>query len=285
MHALVAWCIRRRGAVAVLALLTLVLGAWDAWRVPLDVFPEFVPVQVEIQTEAPGLAPQQVEQLVTRAIEAAVNGAPDLAAMRSQSIPGLSVITLNFTDNADVHQARQGIAEKVAALGSVLPAGVGTPRLSPLVSSTMDLLKIGLLSSRLDPYALRDRAEWVLKPQLLAVPGVANITVFGGAVRQIQIQPQMEKLAAYGLTLTQLADAGRAALALRGAGFIDLKAARVLIETPTPAPDPAVVADAVIAVRQGMPVRLRDVASVAEAPALRTGDALIQGRPGVLLSM
>jgi len=109
--------------------------------------------------------------------------------------------------------------------------------------------------------------------------------VFGGAVRQIQIQPQMDKLAAYGLTLTELADAGRAALALRGAGFLDLKAQRVLIESPTPSPDPAVVADAVIAVRQGVPVRLRDVARVSEAPALQTGDALIQGHPGVLLSM
>jgi CzcA family heavy metal efflux pump len=285
VRALVAWCVRRRGAVAVLALVLLLLGTWDAGRVPLDVFPEFVPVQVEIQTEAPGLAPEQVEQLVTRPIEAAVNGAPDLAAMRSESIPGLSVVSLNFTDNADVHRARQGIAERVAALGSALPAGVGTPTLSPLVSSTMDLLKIGLVSVRLDPYALRDRAEWVLKPQLLAVPGVARITVFGGAVRQIQIQPQMDKLAAYGLTLSELADAGRAALALRGAGFLDLKAQRVLIESPTPAPDPRMVAEAVIAVRQGVPVRLRDVARVSEAPALQTGDALIQGRPGVLLSM
>ena len=93
---------------------------------PLDVFPEFVPVQVEIQTEAPGLAPEQVEQLVTRPIEAAVNGAPDLAAMRSESIPGLSVVSLNFTDRADVYRARQGIAERVAAIGSALPAGVGT---------------------------------------------------------------------------------------------------------------------------------------------------------------
>ena len=95
MRALVAWCVRRRGAVAVLALVLLLLGTWDAGRVPLDVFPEFVPVQVEIQTEAPGLAPEQVEQLVTRPIEAAVNGAPDLAAMRSESIPGLSVVSLN----------------------------------------------------------------------------------------------------------------------------------------------------------------------------------------------
>ena len=285
MRALVAWCVRRRGAVLVLALLALVLGAWEAARVPLDVFPEFVPVQVEVQTEAPGFAPEQVEQLVTRPIEAALNGAPDLAAMRSESIPGLSVISLNFADNADPYRARQGIAERVAEVASSLPAGIGTPTLSPLVSSTMDLLKIGLVSDRLDPYALRDLAQWVLRPQLLAVPGVARIIVFGGAVRQIQIQPNMDKLAAYGITLTEVADAGRAALALRGTGFVDLKSQRVLIETPTPDPDTRRIAAAVVAVHQGTPVRLADVASVMEAPALRTGDALIQGRPGVLMSM
>src|SRR5262249_37659675 len=202
VRALVAWCGRRRGAVAVLALVLLGLGVWDASRVPLDVFPDFVPVQVEVQTEAPGLSPEQVEQLVTRPIEAAVNGAPDLAAMRSESIPGLSVISLNFTDGADAYRARQGIAGRVAEVASALPAGTGTPTLSPLVSSTMDLLKIGLVSSKLDPYSLRDRAQWELKPQLLAVPGVARVTVFGGAVRQIQIQPDLNKLAAFGLTLT-----------------------------------------------------------------------------------
>ncbi len=285
MQWLVAWCVRRRGAVAVLAFAALLLGAWNAGRVPLDVFPEFVPISVDIQTEAPGLAPEQVERLVTRPIEAAVNGAPGLAAMRSESIPGLSVISLNFADGADAYRARQGIAERIAEVAGSLPAGVGTPKLSPLVSSTMDLLKIGLVSSKLDAYALRERAQWELKPQLLAVPGVARVTVFGGAVRQIQIQPDVEKLAAFGLTLTDLADAGRGALALRGAGFLDLTSQRVLIETPTPAPDSAVIRDAVIAVHEGTPVRLRDVAVVTEAPALRTGDSLIQGEPGVLLSL
>src|ERR1700722_5022953 len=226
MQSIVSWCVHRRGAVAVFAVALFILGGWTAGRVPLDVLPEFVPVQVEIQTEAPGLSPEQVEQLGTRPIEAAVNGAPDLAAMRSESIPGLSVISLNFADSADVYRARQGIAERVAEVANTLPTGTGTPTLSPLVSSTMDLLKIGLLSDKLDPYALRDRAQWVLKPLLLAVPGVARITVFGGAIREIQIQPDMQKLAAFGLTLTDLADAGRAALALRGAGFIDLTAPR-----------------------------------------------------------
>jgi CzcA family heavy metal efflux pump len=282
---IVSWSVRYRAMIALLAVLGLIAGGWDARRVPLDVFPEFVPVQVEIQTEAPGFSPQQVEELVTRPIEAALNGAQDLSAMRSESIPGLSVISLNFADGADPHIARQAIAERVTALGSVLPAGASQPVLSPLVSSTMDLLKVGLVSDTLSAFELRDRADWVLKPQLLAVPGVARITVFGGAVRQIQIQPDMDKLSAYGFSLTNLADAARAALALRGAGFIDLKSQRLLIETPTPAPEPATIADAVIAVRQGIPIRLGDVASVAEAPALKVGEAIIQGRPGVLLSM
>jgi CzcA family heavy metal efflux pump len=282
---IVSWSVNHRVATALLSLLALIAGGFAAQQVPLDVFPEFVPVQVEIQTEAPGFSPIQVEQLITRPIESEVNGAPDLATMRSESIPGLSVITLSFSDKADPHIARQGVAERVNALVGTLPAGAGTPQLSPLVSSTMDLLKIGLTSDKLDAFALRDRADWELKPQLLAVPGVARIITFGGAVREIQIQPDMVKLAAYGFTLTELADAARAALALRGAGFIDLKSQRVLIQTPTPTPDLALVSDAVIAVRQGVPIRLGDVANVSEQPSLQVGDALIQGRPGVLLSM
>jgi CzcA family heavy metal efflux pump len=285
MYRIVSWSVQHRAVTTLLALLALVAGTLVALRVPLDVFPEFVPVQVEIQTEAPGFSPQQVEQLITRPIEAAVNGAPDLAAMRSESIPGLSVISLNFSDAADPHVARQGIAERINELGSSLPSGAGTPSLSPLVSSTMDLLKIGLTSETLDPYALRDRADWDLKPRLLAVPGVARVTVFGGSVREIQIQPDMAKLAAYHFSLTDLADAARMALALRGAGFIDLGSQRVVIETPTPIPDPALVGDAVVVVRQGVPIRLSDVAKVSEQPSLRVGDAIIQGRPGVLLSM
>ena len=284
MYRLVGLSVQYRAATAFLAFLALIAGAWIARTVPLDVFPEFVPVQVEIQTNAPGLSPAQIEQLITRPIEAAVNGAPDLASMRSESIGGLSVITLNFSDRADPYIARQGVAERVNALSGQLPAGAGTPQLSPLVSSTMDLLKIGLTSDKLSAYDLRDRAEWVLKPQLLAVPGVARVTIFGGAVREIQIQPDMQKLAAYQFSLTELADAARGALALRGAGFVDLKSQRVLIQTPTPEPDPNVIGNAVVAVRQGVPIRLADVATISEQPSLRVGDAVIQERPGVLLS-
>src|SRR4051812_40872707 len=203
--------------------------------------------------------------------------------IRSESIPGLSVITIQFADKIDVNNARQGISERLSELGSALPTGVDAPRLSPLTSSTMDLLKIGLVSDKLSSFELREQAEWVMKPALLAVPGVAHVIIFGGAVRQIQIQPDLRRMTSYGFTLTDLADAARAALALRGAGFVDLVHQRVLIQTPVPAPDVGPVRDAVLAVRGKTPITIGQVATVTEAPALRSGDALIQGRKGVLL--
>src|SRR5213082_4166772 len=256
MRALVTLCVRQFGSVTALTVLALLLGSWGALHSALDVFPEFVPSQVDIQTEAPGFAPQQVEELVTKPIENAVNGTAGLATLRSESIPGLSVVTITFARNVDVHVARQGIAERLAELGSTLPAGVGTPKLSPLVSSTMDLLKIGLLSNKVDAYTLRDAANWVIKPRLLGVPGVAHVIVFGGAVRQIQILPDIQKLSTYGLTFTEVADAAKAALPLRGAGLVDTAAQRILLKSPTPEPDAATVGQAVISVRNNTPVLL-----------------------------
>ena len=285
MRSLVALCVRHFGALTAVTLMALVLGGWGALQAPLDVFPEFVPSQVDIQTEAPGFAPQQVEELVTRQVENAVNGSAGLATMRSESIPGLSVVTITFADGVDVHVARQGISERLSELGSSLPAGVGTPKLSPLVSSTMDLLKIGLVSDKVDAYTLRDAATWTIKPRLLAVPGVAHVIVFGGAIRQIQILPDTRKLSSFGLTFSDVADAAKAALPLRGAGLVDTSAQRILLKSPTPEPDATAVSQAVIAVRNNTPVLLRDVAEVKIAPAVRFGDSLIMGRHGVLLSL
>ena len=285
MHWLVSLCTRHFGAVSALSVLALVLGTLGALRTPLDVFPDFVPTTVDVQTEAPGFAPEQVEELVTKPVENAINGASGLATLRSESIPGLSVVTVTFNDGVDPHIARQGISERLSEIGTSLPQGVGSPKLSPLVSSTMDLLKIGLVSDKVDAYTLRDVADWVVKPRLLAVPGVAHAIVFGGKVRELQIAPDLRKLASFNLTLADIADAARGALALRGAGYVDIAAQRVLLEAPIPQPDIDKLSNSVIAVRNSIPIRLRDVASVQQGAALRSGDSLIMGRPGVLISM
>ena len=285
MRWLVSLCVRHFGTASALSVLALVLGCGGAMHAQLDVFPDFVPTQVDVQTEAPGFAPEQVEELVTRAVENAINGANGLATLRSESIPGLSVVTVTFDDGVDPHIARQGISERLSELGTALPAGVGTPRLSPLVSSTMDLLKIGLLSDKVDAYALRDAADWLVKPRLLAVPGVAHVIVFGGKVRELQILPDIRRLASLNLTLTDLADSARAAVAIRGAGFVDLASQRILLKTPLPDPDLDRLGNAIVAVRNDTPIRLRDVATLQQGPALRSGDALIMGKPGVLISL
>ena len=282
MRQLVYLCLRYRGTVAVLTFLALVLGGWTVSQIPLDVFPEFVPPSVSIQTEAPGFTPQQVEQLITKPIENAVNGAPGIATMRSESIAGLSVITITFHDGANLYTARQGISERLSELGG-LPANVAQPRLSPLVSSTKDLLMIGLTSDKVDLFTLRDRADWVLKPLLLAVPGVANIVEFGGSVRQIQIQPDQQKMVSYGFTERDLNDAVQKALPLRGLGFMDLAHQRILIQAPVATPNLQAIENSVVTVRSGIPITLGQLAVVKEAPALSVNDALIMGKRGVVL--
>ncbi len=285
IRALVSFSARRHGAISALTALLLIAGIAFAARARLDVFPDFVPSQVDIQTEAPGFAPQQVEQLFTRPIESAIGGVTGLTAMRSESIPGLSIITVSFGNSVDPHVARQEVAERLAEAIAALPPGTATPKLSPLVSSTMDLLKIGLVSDRLDAYALRDAAEWVLKPRLLAVPGVAHVILFGGSSREIQVLPNPDRLASFGITLSDLEDALRASLRLSGTGFIDTPEQRILLESPTPRPLLEPLRQTVITTRGSVPLRIADVADVREGPALKAGDALIMGRPGVLLSL
>jgi CzcA family heavy metal efflux pump len=279
---LVDFCLRYKGSVAILAALVLFLGGWIASQIPLDVFPEFVPPSVSVQTESPGFAPLQVEQLVTKPLENALNGATGVATMRSESIPGLSVITITFRDGIDLYHARQGISERLSEIERSLPLGT-SPKLSPLVSSTKDLLMIGLASDKVDLFTLRDRADWLLKPLLLAVPGVANVVEFGGDTRQIQIQPDPVKVVSYKITDRDLLKAVQGALALRGLGFVDAAHQRILLQAPIPAPDLSRLGQSVVATRSRTPILLNELATIKEAPALTVNDALVMGKRGVVL--
>src|SRR6185436_1104442 len=188
LQALVQFSLRFKGVIVALACVLLGYGLYVAAHAKLDVFPNFVQPQVVVQTEAPGLSPEQVEALVTRPVENALNGLGKLESLRSESIQGLSIVTAVFEEGADVFLARQMLGEKLAETSGKLPLGVQTPKMTPLTSSTMDLLKIGLTSEKLTPMELRTFGDWTLKPRLLAVEGVAKCSAFGGEVRQLQVQ-------------------------------------------------------------------------------------------------
>ncbi len=285
LRAVVASSLRRRNHVFVLAALLVSFGIWSARHADLDVFPDFVPPQVVVQTESPGFAPEQVEQLVTQPIESAIGGLPGMAALRSESIAGLSVVSVVFREDSALLVDRQLLTESLGEVAVRLPQGVSTPRLSPLTSATMDVLKIGLVSDRLSPQALRALAEWTLRPRLLAVPGVARVNLFGGDVRQTQIRVHPDALRAHQLGISDVLAAARDASAIRGAGFVETENQRIPIATVGEPPSLTDLGATVVVVRDGIPLRLADVADVVNGAAPKFGDALVQGRPGVLLSL
>jgi CzcA family heavy metal efflux pump len=191
-----------------------------------------------------------------------------------------------FKEGTDIFAARQLLAEKLAETAGQLPAGVKTPKISPLTSATMDLLKVGLRSEKLTPLELRTFADWTLKPRLLAVSGVAKCSVFGGEVRQLQIQVHPDLLVAHNLTLSEVLAAAQLASGVRGAGFIETANQRLVLQTEGQSLTPEALGAIVVAGGPGgAPVRLRDIATVVEGAEPKFGDALIMGEPGVLLTM
>ena len=258
-----------------------------------DVFPEFVPPQTSVQTEAPGLNAELVEQLITHPLEQAMLGISGIDSLRSESISGLSVITVNFADGTDPLAARQRVAEKLAELAGQLPPGIGAPKLTPLVSSTMDLLKIGFVSAaaqnteQLSPTDLRELVEFQIRPRLLSVPGVARTTIFGGERRQITIQPNVEKMRALDVSFNELNAAIQASTGIRASGNIDTPNQRIVLQTFGQARGPADIRAAVLragaAAAQNLVIG--DVSAVDFGVEPSFGDAVVMGKAGVLLTL
>jgi CzcA family heavy metal efflux pump len=285
LRSLVNFSLRFRGVVLVLACVAIGYGIFVAHDAKLDVFPSFVQPQVAVQTESPGLSPEQVELLVTVPIETTISGLGDMESLRSESIQGLSIITAVFKQGTDVFRARQTLAESLTETAGKLPSSVKAPRMTPLTSSTMDLLKIGLVSDKLSPMELRTFADWTLKPRLLSVPGVAKCSTYGGEVRQLQILVSPERLAAFDLSLSDVLAAARLSTGVMGAGFIESRNQRITLQTEGESISAQALGKIMVSHTNGLSIRIKDVAQVIEAAEPKYGDTRIQGRPGVLLTM
>lgn len=280
---LVEFSIRFRGVVVALACALIAYGIYTTGKAKYDVYPEFAPPEVIVQTEAPGLAPGDVEVLVTRPVEYALNGTPGLVSIRSQSIQGLSVVTVVFEDRTDIYRARQMVGERLAEAAGQLPQGVHNPTMAPLVGATSLTLIVGLASDRLSPMELRTFADWVMRPRLLGVTGVARVNVFGGEVKQLQIQLLPDRMAAFHTSFNDIVSAARNVTGVRGAGFVETDTQRVVYQTEGQMIEPERLANAVISVTNGHSVRIRDVALTRNAAVPKFGDATIMGKPGVLM--
>lgn len=284
MSALVRFSIRFSGVIIGLASLIVIYGIYSLTRSNLDVFPEFSPTQLIIQTEAPGLSTDLVERLVSQPIENTISGTVGIELMRSQSIPGLSVVTVIFKEGTDVYRNRQVVAERLAILNGRLPNGI-TPNITPLTSAASTVMGIGLSSDKRSLMELRSIVDWTLRPHLMAVPGVADVNVFGGEVKEFQIQINPEKLTLYNLSIQDVVTAAKKSTGVRGAGFIENKNQRIIINTEGQSITPSQLGQAVLVHKNGQTIRLSDVSEIAEGPKPSISASAINGKTGIYLSV
>ena len=261
----------------------MVYGAGTVLDSRLDVFPEFAPPQVSIQTEAPGLSPEQVEILVTKPLEEAINGVEGIAVVRSQSIQGLSVITAVLAEKVDIYRARQSLAERLTEAVGRLPETVHPPVLTPLTSSSSTVLVVGITSKTRSPMEQRTFADWVLRPRLLATPGVSKVAIFGGEVRQLQIQLDPERMRRYGVGLSEVTEAARQSTGVRGAGVLDGANQRLTVRAEGQALTPEALGNTVIRESGGSALHLADVARVVEGAEPRFGEGAVNGERGLVI--
>ena len=265
------------------SIVLVVVGAQTLKTAPLDVFPEFAEPLVEIQTEAPGLSTEEVESLITIPLENGLKGTPWLRTLRSKSVLGLSSVVLIFPRGTDLVRARQFVQERLAMEAGRLPVVAHPPvMLSPL-STTSRVLKIGVTSESLTQMELSELAKWTIRPNLMAIQGVANVAIWGQRDRQLQVLVNPEQLRAHEVTLDAVQRAVADSVSLSGGGFVDTPNQRIAVRQMTGVEGPDDLGAAIVDYRTGSPILLRDVATIIEGHPLPIGDAVINNGPGLLL--
>ncbi|MCF7976371.1 MAG: efflux RND transporter permease subunit [Phycisphaerae bacterium] len=283
MRWLVSTSLRLRVVVVALMGVGLVVGTQIVRDTPMDVFPEFAPPYVEIQTEVPGLSTAEVEALVTVPIENALNGTPWVKTSRSKSVMGLSSVVLFFDAGIDLQSARQMVQERLGQLVAALPSVAKAPVMLQPLSSTSRALKIGISSDKLSQMEMTTLAKWTIRPRLMSVSGVANVAIWGERNRQLQVLVDPDRLNAHSVSLDDVKAAARDAVELAGGGYLDTPNQRLAVSHVSPIRTAEDLARTVVAFRHGAALRLGDVAEVVEGFPSPIGDAIINDKPGLLL--
>jgi len=281
---LVSSSLKNRLFVLAAALVLVAYGTYVLPRVPVDVFPDLNRPTVTLMTEAEGLAPQEVEQLVTYPVETAMNGMPGVLRVRSVSGVGLSVTYVEFDWGTDIYRSRQLVAERLALVGEQLPRGV-TPQMGPVTSIMGEIMLIAVTGGGASPMEVRELADFVIRPQLLNIAGVAQVIPIGGEVRQYRVTPNIAALQALEVTHEQIEAAVTRFGTNTGGGFVDQHGREYLIRNVGLTRRLEDLRNTVVIHRQGQPVFLHQVAEVEFAPRVKRGDAGYQGRPAVIVGV
>ena len=274
--------LRQRLLIVIGALLLIAGGLWAFGQLPIDAVPDVTNNQVQINTRAPGLAPAEVEKLVTYPVEVAMSGVPYVSETRSISQPGLSQVTVVFDDSVSIYFARQLLMERLATLGGSLPPNVGTPTMSPISTGLGEIYQYTLDSDTVSPTDLKTLQEFLVKPQLRTVPGVAEVNTYGGYDKQFQIEMDPQRMLSHSITLRQLEDAVDRNNTNAGGGFIIQGPQQLLVRGIGVARNTKDIGNIVVDADRGTPIYVRDVADVKEGAGLRQSAALHNGRETVL---
>ena len=272
--------------VIIASLVLMAYGAFTLSRTPVDVFPDLNKPTVTIMTESGGMAAEEVEQLITFPLETTMNGLPGVESVRSVSSAGLSFIYVTFNWKTEIFRARQMVSERLSSMEEGLPAGV-TPRMGPISSIMGEIMQIAIPidTAKISPMQVREYADWVLRPRLMAIAGVAQVIPIGGEVRQFQVQPNTTRMAELGITHEQLTGALKGYSANTSGGFLELNGREYLIRHLGRTSRLDDLKNLALTARHGQPVLLRQIADVTFAPAIKRGDAGFEGKPAVILGI
>ncbi|MDP1789253.1 MAG: efflux RND transporter permease subunit, partial [Methylibium sp.] len=272
--------------VIIASLVLMAYGAFTFSRTPVDVFPDLNKPTVTIMTEAGGMAAEEVEQLITFPLETTMNGLPGVESVRSTSSAGLSFLYVTFDWRTDIFRARQLVSERLSAMEEGLAEGV-LPRMGPISSIMGEIMQIAIPvdPNKISPMAVREYADWVLRPRLLSVPGVAQVIPIGGEVRQFQVQPNTTRMSELGITHEQLEAALEGYSSNTSGGFLELHGREVLIRHLGRTSRLDDLKNLALTARDGQPILLQQIADVSFAAALKRGDAGFEGKPAVILGI
>ena len=285
MKRLIQWSIDHHWLVIGLSVLLLAAGLWTARDMPVDVFPDLTAPTVTILAEGHGMAPEEMESLVTFPIETAINGASGVRRVRSATAVGVGVVWVEFDWGTDIYIARQLVAEKLALVSGTLPPQVERPVLAPISSIMGEILFFALSSDTVDPLTMRTVADTVVRRRLLAVPGVSQVTPIGGAERQFQVIARPDALRANGVSLTELLDAVRGASENASAGIYTEGPQEYVLQAVGRVRSAEEIGESAIALRGERSVLVRDVATVQEGAALKRGEGSRNGKPAVIVGV